>query len=267
MGTIRGFLSILCSVVLALVLTACGPGNTKQTSPQAAQSAPAETGSQGDPRSQTKASGASAPRVSPAESARAKIEKKLLIKAQAAFRSGRLTQPEHDNAYDSFQSVLILNPSNGQARSGVQAILLRYAELARNGIRDGQLATAASLLRQAELYYPANPLLLDLKRELAREREREEETLLSNAPENITIMEYPLPSGALSRKSSTISAYLSRIAERVQESDESVMIYARSDAEGRWIYGQLKKAVPGYRVRGDIRISRKPKISVLPPLQ
>lgn len=208
------------------------------------------------------------PVLSAADKARLAMEQKFLEEAGTAFRAGRLTEPPHDNAYDRFQSVLMLNPDNNVARAGVQAILLNYTDRIRNAISEGHGGFAASLLRKAELYYPANPLLMDLKKEVARLNAREEEMLLSS--ENISDdarMEFPLPPGALSRKSSTVSDYLTRIALRVKETDESIMIYARSDAEGRWIYSQLKDAVPGYRVRGDIRISQSPKISILPPLQ
>lgn len=208
------------------------------------------------------------PVLSAAEKARLAMEQKFLAEAETAFRAGYLTEPAHDNAYDRFQSVLMLNPDNSVARAGVQAILLNYTDRIRNALKEGHGGFAASLLHKAELYYPANPLLMDLKKEVARLKAREEEMILST--ENISDdarMEFPLPPGALSRKSQTVADYLSRIAQRVKETDESIMIYARTDAEGRWIYGQLKDAVPGYRVRGDIRIAQSPKISILPPLQ
>lgn len=208
------------------------------------------------------------PVLSPAEKARKNMEEKFLAEAETAFRAGRLTEPAHDNAYDRFQSVLMLNPDNNVARAGVQAILLNYTDRIRSALKEGHGGFAASLLHRAELYYPANPLLMDLKREIARVRAHEEELMLTHEPiSDDARMEFPLPPGALSRRSSTISDYLGRIAQRLRETDESVMIYARTDSEGRWIYGQLKDAVPGYRVRGDIRISQSPKISVLPPLQ
>lgn len=207
------------------------------------------------------------PKLSPAEKARISLEERLLAEAEVAFRAGRLTEPAHNNAYDRFQSVLMLNPGNSLARSGVQAILLSYADRIRNALKGGQAGAAASLLRQAEIYYPANTLLMDLKKEVGEVRAREEELILANEPENSSRVDYPLPEGALSRKSSTITDYLKRIAQRVSESDELVLIYARTDSEGRWIYSQLKKAVPGYRVRGDIKIASSPKITILPPLQ
>ncbi len=197
----------------------------------------------------------------------AALESKMLDRAERAFRAGRLTEPDHDNAYDSFHSVLLLNPNNSEARSGIQAILIRYAELIRKALAEHDYYNAGVLLNRAQTYYPANNLLLDLKKELAKVREKEDQQMLTKAPTDKAIVDYPLPAGALGRRSETVSDYLARIALRLKESNESVMIHARTDAEGRWIYKQLNDAVPGYRVRGDIKLSRVAKIVILPPLQ
>src|SRR5690606_19424835 len=201
------------------------------------------------------------PKLSPAERARINLEERFLAEAEVAFRAGRLTEPSHDNAYDRFQSVLMLNPDNSVARAGVQAILLGYADRIRNALKGGQAGAAASLLRQAEIYYPANTLLMDLKKEVGQVRAREEELILANEPENRSRVDYPLSEVALSSKSWVIADYLNRIAQRVSESHESVIIYARTYSQGGWVYIQLKKAVPGYRVRGDIKIASSPKIT------
>lgn len=60
---------------------------------------------------------------------------------------------------------------------------------------------------------------------------------------------------------------LEQLARRVSQSDESIMIYARNDAEGRWIYKTMKDAVGDYRIRGDIRISRQPALELLSPME
>ena len=204
--------------------------------------------------------------LSPAEKANQQLIKRLLTEAEGAYRAGRLTEPSHDNAYDRFQSVLILEPQNQLARAGVQAVLLNYTDRIRKALKDGHGDFAAQLMRSAETYYPANNLLMDLKKDIARVRAQEDVLLLQQQPADSERVEFPLPTGALSRKSPAVTDYLARIAERLKETDESILIYARTDAEGRWIYSQLKQASPGYRVRGDIKISQSPKISILPPL-
>ncbi len=199
------------------------------------------------------------------------IEVSLLKQAQEAFRKARYTTPQHNNAYDKFHSVLLLNPDNAQARAGLQAILLRYSRLVRTALESGRVKAASAYLHQAELFYPANALLMDLKKEIYRVKAsyaQRQSTLQNTAPKaQFSVHEdVGLPERELSAKSEAILDLLVDIGKRLRDSDESVLIFARSDREGRWIYKQLKHAAEGYRVRGDIRIARAPKLRILPPL-
>ena len=45
-------------------------------------------------------------------------------------------------------------------------------------------------------------------------------------------------------------------ANKAKDSHSLVVILSRSDVDGRWIYQQMRKAVPGYRLRADIRTGR-----------
>ncbi len=195
------------------------------------------------------------------------IESSLLRRAELAFRAGRFTSPSHDNAYDKFHSVLLLNPDNRHARAGLQAILLRYSQLIRAALAEGRLRAATNYLRQVEIYYPANSLLMELKQQLALARLAAAKPAAVVAEKNDpAIEEISLPAVELSAKSQAVVDTLAGIATRLRDTEESVLIYARSDREGRWIYKQLKQSASGYRVRGDIRISRIPKIRIMPPL-
>ncbi len=200
-----------------------------------------------------------------------RLEASLLRQAQDAFRKARYTTPQHNNAYDKFHSVLLLNPNNAQARAGLQAILLRYSRLVRTALESGRVKAASAYLHQAELFYPANALLMDLKKEIHREKAsyaQRQSTMQNIAPQApLPIHEdVGLPEKELSAKSEAILDMLVEVGKRLKGSDESVLIFARSDREGRWIYKQLKQAAQGYRVRGDIRIARAPKLRILPPL-
>lgn len=195
------------------------------------------------------------------------LAERLLTKAEAAFRQGRYTAPDSDNAYDSFRSVLMIDPDNQQARAGLQAILILYSEQVRNAMAASRYSLARSVLREAESYYPEHKLLAALRAEIQNRKPAYRQTSLSKpAPASLVVEEFQLPPLLLQSRDDQLIPLLTGIAERVKENDESVMIYARTDAEGRWIYKQLKDAVPGYRVRGDIRLTTNPRIAILPPL-
>src|SRR5690606_36586196 len=110
--------SIAAILVSAIVIAGC-VGNTRP------QPVPAQAPIQ-PPRDQAQAEPAESPPevpvLSPQAAATAALEATALARAEGAFRAGRLTEPAHDNAYESFHSVLLLNPNSSQARAGVQAI-------------------------------------------------------------------------------------------------------------------------------------------------
>lgn len=210
--------------------------------------------------------------VDPQEAARRKAEQRqemidrLLDQAEEAVADNRLTLPLHDNAYDRYAAVRILEPDNARAKAGLDSILLSYAELTRAALRKGRLNDARQLLDRAESFYGGNPLLKDIEKDiqqaeaLARQRAQRLQQQAADSDEFI------LPAQELSRKSPAVIDLLARVAERLRETDESILIRARTDAEGRWIYKQMSEAVPGYRIRGDIRVSSTPKLQLLPPL-
>lgn len=206
------------------------------------------------------------PEPAPPQPTMSRYEKLMLDKAHQAFREGRYTLPAHDNAYDQFQSVLLINGDNDQARAGIQAILLRYAEQIRNAMAAKRYKLALSVVDEAQPYFPDNKLLAELQSQA-----REKLTAVIETPRVPPLKvaakdEYMIHKGELDKRSDGLTAQLAFIAQRLQETDESIIIYAPTDRAGRWIYKQLKAAVPGYRVRGDIRISSIPKLAILPPL-
>ena len=196
------------------------------------------------------------------------LEKRFLTKAERAFRKGNFFYPTHDNAFDRFNAVVLLNPDNQQAKAGLQAILLRYTNVTRDALANGRLDSAKNYLHELEEFYPDQPLVAELRRQLNAKLKtvyRPKEQIMQ-AEKNLEFEEIKLSKSELSDKSEAIKNALGSIALRLQSSDESILIFARSDNEGRWIYKQMKEAVSDYRIRGDIRISSIPKIRILPPL-
>ena len=204
--------------------------------------------------------------VQPKQARHQALIEALLAQANAALADQRLTLPIHDNAYDRFQAVLILDPANEPAAAGLQTVLLRYAELARAAARSGRIGEARELVERAADYYPDNPLLQELAGEIVSAEERARRQLQRLSEQDLRGEEFVLPAHELSRRSQAIIDLLAKVAERVQETDESVLIMARTDAEGRWIYKQINEAAEDYRVRGDIRLTSTPKLRFMPPL-
>lgn len=191
---------------------------------------------------------------------RAQVLEQWLEQADQALADDRLLTPEDNNAYERYQAVLYLDPDNERARTGLQAIVLRYLDLARSAARRGALAQAREMLERAELVDPGNPLVEELEAELRETRKSRRQ----NAPLAEMGDSYLLDPQRLSEKAPELVEELHNLAARLPETGEFVLIVARTDAEGRWIYRQLREAVPDYRVRGNIQLGTPPRIRLLP---
>lgn len=202
----------------------------------------------------------------PPKSAKQKTIERLLAEADAALKKDRMTQPAHDNAYDRFRAVQMLDPGNKQAQAGLDSILLAYADRIQRGLSAGLISAAAAELKVAKAAFPNAELLATYEAEI-KKRTPAPQKSDSGVKKEEGRGKVVLPAQALAQKSEEAKQLLIEIAQRVQQSDEAVMIYARSDAEGRWIYKTMKDSVGGYRIRGDIRISREPAIEFLSPLE
>jgi hypothetical protein len=121
-------------------------------------------------------------------------------------------------------------------------------------------------LRLADQLFPGAELLQPLRAELQQRVKAATAAAETPAPTDGR-ERVPLPAQPLADKTDEVTQLLVQLAQRVRQSDESIMIYARSDAEGRWIYKTMKDAVGDYRIRGDIRIAQQPAIDLLSPLE
>ncbi|WNZ56845.1 N-acetylglucosaminyltransferase [Microbulbifer sp. MKSA007] len=181
-----------------------------------------------------------------------------MSRAEQALRKGHLTQPAGASAYDYYLRVLQLQPDNSKAETGIQTIVVTYVERARDALRRRDFGEVNTLLKRAEMLAPANPLVAEVRTQLVRERGRAQLDL----PQGEVI---GLPAGELAVRSAGLVEQLQRVAGRIRSEQLRVIIVARSDAEGRWVYQQLREAVPGYRVRGDIKVGNPAKLILIKP--
>lgn len=192
---------------------------------------------------------------------------RLLEQADAAYNRGRYTLPAENNAYDIYRAVLMIEPANTQAQAGLDAVLLAYVNNARRVMASGQLDAAQELANRGAEYFPSALLLTELGDEIRQARAAISATRAEAAHAEVLDGEkILLPELELDEHSEEVVERLAAIAQRLRDSDESVMIYARNDRQGRWIYQTLQQAATDYRIRGDIRISRVPAIVIMQPL-
>lgn len=203
---------------------------------------------------------ASEPEPAPALTRDEKVEQ-WLAQADRALANDRLLSPLADNAHDRYRAVLLYDPDNTRAITGLQAIALRYLDLARSAAARSALTQARGYLELAETVDPGNPLVEELRQSLQAQRERMASTG-ALTEEGKTISLNPL---LLNQRSDSLVTELHELAQRVKASGEFVLIVSRTDAEGRWIYQQMRDGVSEYVLRGDIKLGSPPRIQLQSP--
>ncbi len=100
-----------------------------------------------------------------------------LEKAKAQVAQGRLGKPPGDNAYESYQTVLALDPGNAAARAGIRMLADKQLLLAKTAQGKGKLDDALELLTQGLIFAPEHPGLkqLDATIQAALEKRRQDE--------------------------------------------------------------------------------------------
>lgn len=248
----RTFWAALSAMAVLALLSACG-GNNRP--PLAVQPSPEQLASKQLQARQAKRKAAVA---------------ELLAKAEQALARDHLTTPVTDNALDRYRAVLLLAPNSKAARSGIDRVARRYCQLAHTAIQAGNLARAQRWLQQAERVSPRLVAIAPLQRQLdeARSRARQQPAARVRPPVNLAQQDdvVPLPRQELRARSDRLVAALAELAQQVKAEDAYVLIVTPSDADGRWVYQQMKRVLPGYRLRGNIELGREPKIVLQPPL-
>jgi len=187
----------------------------------------------------------------------------LLAAAEKALAADRLMSPSHDNAYDRYKAVLILRPGNEQATSGLQQVFLRYLALTRSALAKARWRQAETYLARANIVSPNHSLVEALAFRLKEQRSAQ---VRADAPDNEVDAVFRLDATQVARRDPAILDQLRIIAERMKETGETMLIVSLSDVDGRWLYSQMKASVPGFRLRGDIRLGRKVKVVLRAPI-
>jgi hypothetical protein len=196
----------------------------------------------------------------------------LLIKAEQDVAADRLMTPIHDNAYDRFRAVLLLDKGNERALLGLRAVAARYLAFADTYNKRGDFSQARNQLKNAVTVdgeTVATRKMADDIRQAERQayavRKLPERTLqIASVDAKQAI--FPLDASDLRQRNQAIIGQLLALGQRVQNTREYVQIFARDDAEGRWVYQQMRKASVNYRLRGNIQRASNPKVVLEAPL-
>ncbi len=173
----------------------------------------------------------------------------LLEEAQCAFSRDRLTTPAEDNAYIILLQILALDPANTAAERGISDIVERYLEWSITSANAGELRRAVDFLRKARSVDAVHPNIAAVS------------ALVESATRAET-RHFRFGPAELSARTAAVAEQIRQIGSGIDVARTSVVITARSDAEGRWIYQQLNDASDA-RVRAELLFGDEPGIRVV----
>lgn len=191
------------------------------------------------------------------------VVRMLILNGEYTLAQNQLLTPKNDNAYDYFRAVLKLDPNNQRAKGGLQGIVMRYVDLARQAAARGNYAQSTAMLNNARIVDPNNLLIKEVSASLSEQ--------IKSAPPVEPYRggahEFLLDANLVGKDDPKILARIAEIASKVKSTNSLAMIVARTDIEGRWIYQKMREAVPGYRVRGDIKLGSPVRVILEPVTQ
>jgi hypothetical protein len=186
----------------------------------------------------------------------------LMMRAEEAYQKNNLMMPLNDNAFDRYQAVLLLRPGHKGAIAGLQKIAQRYCSLAQKALtqRDGDRSREMlARARQAYQHHECiGPLAGKIRKLPVSVVSKSKNTYVKP---DLSGNDFKLPKADLSHRNQNIKQLLSEIAQQAKLRGMAFLIVARDDKEGRWIYNEMRKSVPGYRLRGNIERGSVPRIS------
>lgn len=189
-------------------------------------------------------------KVKTAQEIRQQLINELLFQGLQAVDADHLSEPYSNSAVDFFGQVLDIEPANSIAVDGMRKVASRYLSMADSALANGARDVANNYLAKA-LRYGASQSEVD-----ARTARQAASTKL---PKN----EFLLAEKDLDEKDDPIKLRLMELAVKAMRADSRLTIVARNDAEGRWIYQQMREYLVGYRLRGNIVQGQVPKVILI----
>ena len=106
----------------------------------------------------------------PAADQQADIEA-LLAAAEEDIEAYRLSSPRDNNALQKYREILELDPTSEPALQGIEAVAIRYVQMAQTATADARLDEAARYLEQAGKLSPTNEEYIEAQNALIEAQE------------------------------------------------------------------------------------------------
>ncbi len=184
----------------------------------------------------------------------------LILNGEYTLARDQLLTPANDNAFNYFRAALKLDPSNQRAKGGLQGIVMRYVDLARQAAARGNYSTATSLLNNARIVDSENLLIREVSLAISEQMKSAPPVEAYKGAHN----EFLLDATLLGKDDPQILVRLAEIVNKLKTTNSLALIIARTDNEGRWIYQKMREVDPEFRVRGDIKLGSPPRVILEP---
>lgn len=235
---------------LSVLFLLVGAGLSACSTPGGSQSAGGESG-ETDRNGVRVLSEARVLRGNP-EPERRRLIADLLYEGLQALDDDRLLTPADNSAHARFRRVLAYEPDNALALEGLEAIVLRYVELADDAIRQGLFEQAEELLDRARFVDESHAAIAAAELRLRQEQESGD-------------LFFDLSASQVASRSDSVKDRLADIARQAREHEAFFLITAPSDEQARWMYSVMREAVDGYRLRGNIELATRYSIRLRMP--
>jgi hypothetical protein len=176
--------------------------------------------------------------------------RRLLDLAEQHLEKMRLTTPAGDNALEVYAEIARLDPASDEPMRGRERIVELYLGTVERSLARGDVDWAREYLQRARGVDSEHPGIAPIA-------ERVE--MFASARKK----RFRLDPASLSARGDGVGAELARIGGEAKATSALVRIFARSDAEGRWIYERLSAAPGDARLRAQVEIASPPQVELV----
>lgn len=174
----------------------------------------------------------------------------LLQQAAQANDAGRWIEPYSGSAVDYFRQALAMDPNNATALRGIENITEAQAAKARQAADRAQYNLAWLELDRARRADPMHPTIKPTASYLQLQ-------------ENSKRYRVEFTQRALANRTKDTKLSLRTLGEQAKQPDCRAIITSASDAQGRWMYQQMKQAAGDRRLRAALETGAPSSVAVL----